>query len=340
MKKIIMAGIFLLIFAAVALGFGYAYWQNYINSPLMLQKEQVFTLSPGTNRIKLAESLQQQKIIENTTALPWIIRFDPQFRHIKAGTYLIKPAMTVKELLALFVSGKEMQLSIQFIEGTRLKDWMNTLNNAPYLKHTITDSSENGIAALFQLAEYPHAEGWFYPDSYQYTANMRDIDILKRAHQKMQTELTLAWQSRDDHLPYKTPYELLIMASIIEKETGVDSERALVASVFTNRLKKGMRLQTDPTVIYGMGERYQGNIRRKDLQEQTIYNTYMIDGLPPTPIAMPSRASLQAAAHPANSPYLYFVADGKGGHTFSTDLNGHNRAVQEYLRILRSQKSR
>src|SRR5699024_3021859 len=246
---------------------------------------------------------------------------------IKAGTYLLKPGMNIHQMLLLLVSGKEMRLTVQFIEGTRLSDWLAVLAKAPYLKQTITDTSEQGIAKALNISGVQNAEGWFYPDTYQYTPYSTDIELLNRAYQKMQKELALVWQNRVADLPYKTPYELLIMSSIIEKETGLDEERRLVASVFINRLKRGMRLQTDPTVIYGIKDRYDGNIRRKDLQDNNAYNTYLISGLPPTPIAMPSFASLQAAAKPANTSYLYFVATGQHGkHKFTATLQEHNQA--------------
>ncbi|SUC18602.1 aminodeoxychorismate lyase [Proteus mirabilis] len=181
--------------------------------------------------------------------------------------------------------------------------------------------------------EITHLEGWFAPDTYHYTAGTTDIAILKRAYQQMEKTLEEEWLKRDSDLPYKSAYEMLIMASIIEKETGIDAERTKVASVFVNRLKRNMRLQTDPTVIYGLGDKYRGTIYRSDLNGYTPYNTYQIDGLPPTPIAMPSVASIKAAAHPADTRYLYFVADGTGGHKFSTTLAEHNKAVAQYRRL-------
>ncbi|MGB2078866.1 MAG: endolytic transglycosylase MltG, partial [Vibrio sp.] len=197
--------------------------------------------------------------------------------------------------------------------------------------------SEAQIAKALDLP-YAKLEGLLLPETYNYTKGMSDLDVLKRAAVALQTELDVQWNDRQNDLPLKSAYEALILASIIEKETAEDSERAKVASVFINRLNIGMKLQTDPTVIYGMGDRYQGNIRRSDLRRATPYNTYVIYGLPPTPIAMVSKKSIQAATHPDKTKYLYFVATGKGGHVFNTNLKDHNRSVQAYLKVLRSQK--
>ncbi|MBF1218461.1 MAG: endolytic transglycosylase MltG, partial [Haemophilus parainfluenzae] len=186
--------------------------------------------------------------------------------------------------------------------------------------------------------EWNNMEGWLYPDTYNYTPNSTDLELLKRSTSRLQKALDKAWNERDENLPLEAPYQMLILASIVEKETGIASERPQVASVFINRLKANMKLQTDPTVIYGMGESYTGNIRKKDLETMTSYNTYMIEGLPPTPIAMVSESALQAVAHPAKTDFYYFVADGSGGHKFTRNLNEHNKAVQEYLRWYRNQQ--
>lgn len=187
--------------------------------------------------------------------------------------------------------------------------------------------------------EWNNMDGWLYPDTYNYTPNSTDLELLKRSTTRLQKALDKAWNERDENLPLADPYQMLILASIVEKETGIAAERPQVASVFINRLRANMKLQTDPTVIYGMGESYTGNIRKKDLETITPYNTYMIEGLPPTPIAMVSESALQAVAHPAKTDFYYFVADGNGGHKFTRNLNEHNKAVQEYLRWYRSQKN-
>jgi UPF0755 protein len=207
------------------------------------------------------------------------------------------------------------------------------------VKHTLKDDSYATLADALKLEHADWVEGWFWPDTWMYTANTTDLQILKRAHLKMVTAVESAWKGRADNLPYQNENQLVTMASIIEKETAVAGERDKVASVFINRLRIGMRLQTDPTVIYGMGESYNGKLSRKDLETPTAYNTYVIAGMPPGPIATPGEASLNAAAHPAKTPYLYFVADGKGGHTFNTNLASHNRSVQDYLKALKEKNA-
>lgn len=311
----------------------------YLDTRIPLTQSQLFTIPAGSNSKTLSSLLNKNNIIDKTdaTVLPYIIRLLPNYHQFKAGTFELTPAMTYDDLLTLFVSGKEAQFSIKFIEGNTFAKWREILNTAPYIKHTITSLSDSEIAQKLDIKQ-TNPEGWFYPDSYHYTANTTDLALLERAHNRMKTFLNQEWQSRDQNLPYISSYDMLIMASIIEKETSRDDERNLVASVFVNRLKKGMRLQTDPTVIYGMGDKYKGNITRRDLTTSTPYNTYIITGLPPTPIAMPSLASLKAAAHPAESSYLFFVADGNGRHVFSKDLTSHNNAVQNYLRILKAKK--
>jgi UPF0755 protein len=264
---------------------------------------------------------------------------EPELSHFKAGTYRFTPGMTVREMLQLLESGKEAQFPLRFVEGMRLSDYLKQLRDAPYIKHTLKDDSYQTVAEALKLEHPEWVEGWFWPDTWMYTAGTTDVAILKRAHKKMVAAVDAAWQGRMEGLPYSDQNQFVTMASIIEKETAVAAERDRVASVFINRLRIGMRLQTDPTVIYGMGESYAGKISRKDLETPTAYNTYVISGLPPGPIATPSEASLKAAAHPAKTPYLYFVADGKGGHTFNTNLASHNRSVQDYLKALKEKNA-
>ncbi|CQD33651.1 endolytic transglycosylase MltG [Yersinia mollaretii] len=314
---------------------GYQKVQRFANQPLAIKQETLFKLPTGTGRVALENLLQRDHLIKNTRLFPWLLRIEPDLAQFKAGTYRFTPGMTVREMLQLLASGKEAQFTVRFIEGKRLRDWMDELQQAKYVKHILDGKSDAEIAALLGLKESEHPEGWLYPDTYSYTAGTTDLTLLKRAHAKMEKTVDEVWQGRDKSLPYKTPGELVTMASIIEKETAVNEERTKVASVFINRLRMGMRLQTDPTVIYGMGNNYNGNISRKDLDTPTPYNTYVISGLPPTPIAMPGLASLTAAAHPAKTAYLYFVADGKGGHTFTTNLASHNQAVRVYRQSLK-----
>ncbi|MCU1797339.1 endolytic transglycosylase MltG [Pectobacterium polaris] len=327
----------LLIIAAVVLILLVAWqkMQRFADSPLAIEKEVIFTLPAGTGREGLETLLLDQKIITDDTFFPWLLRFEPELAKFKAGTYRFTAGMTVREMLALLSSGKEAQFSIRFVEGSRLKEWLATLQQAPYIKHSLADKTEQDVAIQLEIKDKTNPEGWFYPDTYSYTAGTSDSALLQRAHQRMKKTVDEVWKGREEGLPYKTPDELLTMASIIEKETAINEERTQVASVFVNRLRLGMRLQTDPTVIYGMGDDYKGVITRKALDTSTPYNTYVISGLPPTPIAMPGKASLDAAAHPAKTSYLYFVADGKGGHSFTTNLADHNRAVRVYRSALK-----
>ncbi|WP_113631665.1 endolytic transglycosylase MltG [Pectobacterium peruviense] len=327
----------LLIIAAVVLMLLVAWqrMQRFAGSPLAIEKETIFTLPAGTGREGLETLLLDQKIMTDGAFFPWLLRIEPELAKFKAGTYRFTTGMSVREMLALLSSGKEAQFTIRFVEGSRLKEWIVTLQQAPYIKHVLADKTEQDIVTQLEINDKANPEGWFYPDTYSYTAGTSDSALLQRAHQRMKKTVDDVWKGREEGLPYKTPDELLTMASIIEKETAINEERTQVASVFINRLRLGMRLQTDPTVIYGMGDDYKGVITRKALDTPTPYNTYVISGLPPTPIAMPGKASLDAAAHPAKTSYLYFVADGKGGHSFTTNLADHNRAVKVYRSALK-----
>lgn len=278
---------------------------------------------------------------------------------LHAGTYQLPENPSLTDALSVLQQGaKAAMVKVQIIEGKRASDLYQTLRQTPGIKLEVlaeegAKTDNTAIAnALGLSASLPEAvqnsadpivnhnlEGWFAPDTYYYGEGTTDKKILLDLYQKQKQALDKAWASRDANVPYQTPYEALIMASIIEKETSVPEERPLVAAVFANRIKKGMRLQTDPTIIYGMGSRYDGNIRRTDINEVTAYNTYQIDGLPPTPIALPSAASIEATLHPAASEALYFVATGNGGHKFTNSLAEHNQAVQEYLKVRRQQRA-
>lgn len=339
MKKLL--GIILILLVAMAIAAGIGAWKvrQLAGSTLLIKEETIFSLKAGTGRLALGQQLYSEKIINRPRVFQWLLRLEPELSHFKAGTYRFTPSMTVREMLQLLESGKEAQFPLRFVEGMRVSDYLRQLREAPYVKYTLADDSYETVAKVLKLEHPDWVEGWLWPDTWMYTANTSDVAILKRAHQKMVTEVDKVWEGRMDGLPYKDKNELVTMASIIEKETAVAEERDRVASVFINRLRIGMRLQTDPTVIYGMGERYNGRLTRKDLEAPTAYNTYVIAGMPPGPIASPSEASLNAAAHPAKTPYLYFVADGKGGHTFNTNLVSHNRSVQDYLKALKEKNA-
>ena len=340
--------VFLLILLLILGGVGFWGYQKlteFVHTSVNVTQDQLLTIERGTTGSKLAALLEQEKILEHADLLPWLLKLQPQLNKVKAGTYSLTGVKTLQDLLDMINSGKEAQFSVKFIEGKTFKEWRKNLENAPHLKQTLQGKSDKEIMALLDIPavakavyEWNNMDGWLYPDTYNYTPNSTDLELLKRSATRLQKALDKAWSERDENLPLADPYQMLILASIVEKETGVAAERPQVASVFINRLRANMKLQTDPTVIYGMGESYTGNIRKKDLETITPYNTYMIEGLPPTPIAMVSESALQAVAHPAKTDFYYFVADGSGGHKFTRNLNEHNKAVQEYLRWYRSQQ--
>ncbi|POP41883.1 cell division protein YceG [Superficieibacter electus] len=339
MKKMLRFVLLLLVVLGIAAGAGLWKVRHLADSTLLIKDETIFTLKAGTGRLALGEQLYNEKIINRPRVFQWLLRLEPDLSHFKAGTYRFTPQMTVRDMLKLLESGKEAQFPLRFVEGMRVSDYLRQLRDAPYIKHTLKDDSYASVAAALKLENPDWVEGWFWPDTWMYTANTSDVALLTRAHTKMVAAIDKAWEGRAEGLPYADKNQLVTMASIVEKETAVASERTRVASVFINRLRIGMRLQTDPTVIYGMGESYNGNLTRKDLETPSAYNTYVIAGMPPGPIAVPGEASLTAAAHPEKTPYLYFVADGKGGHTFNTNLASHNRSVQDYLKALKEKNA-
>lgn len=313
---------------------GYYTLESTLNQSLQIEVADTLDVPPGSTPARVFSSLEQRGVIERSS---WVRRYwqwQMPDTVLQVGEYRLTPGMTVQQLLALLQRGEVIQRSVTLVEGWNFSQFRAALAKAERLQHSLSDELSNEqVMAELDLPE-DHPEGLFFPDTYLYTLGMSDRDILLRAHQRMQQELEAAWAQRVEGLPIETPYEALILASIIEKETGVPHERGEIAGVFTRRLQKGMRLQTDPTVIYGMGEDWQGNIRRSDLRRPTPYNTYTIDGLPPTPIAMPGRDSLLAAVNPTPGKSLFFVARGDGSHVFSETLQQHNSAVRHY-QILR-----
>ena len=310
---------------------GFSAWLFfYAKTPLNLSPQaQEISIKPNSGLKSIAKQLVVQKVIKN--ALPFVIlgRVLGKEPYLQAGDYTLNKNVSPYQLLLSLNHGKSTQGSITFIEGKTFKLMRAKLAKNDAVKSTIADLTDAEVMRVVGKGE-KHAEGLFFPDTFYFDRNTADIVLLKRAYESMQSKLTSAWANRADNLPYKNSYEALIMASIIEKETGKASERPMIAGVFLNRLRIGMRLQTDPTVIYGMGDKYNGNIRRKDLLTDTIYNTYTRDGLPPTPIAMPGLAAIEAALHPEKTKALYFVGKGEGSHAFSDSLLEHNRAVAKY----------
>lgn len=310
---------------------GVAAWLAYYAvMPLKLTpKSQEITIQPKSSLKSIAYQLVSQGVLREPWRFIVLAKLLHKEQYLQAGSYTLNKNISPYQLLLSLNHGKTTQGSITFIEGKTFAQMRQKLQINDAVKQTIATMSDQQI--LEQIgSNYRVAEGLFFPDTFYFDRNTADIDLLKISYDAMQRKLEKAWQERDQNLPYKTPYEALIMASIVEKETGKASERPMIAGVFINRLRLGMRLQTDPTVIYGMGVRFDGNIRKKDLGIDTPYNTYTRSGLPPTPIAMPGLASIEAALHPAKTNALYFVGRGDGSHEFSSSLDQHNRAVMHY----------
>ena len=288
-----------------------------------------FTVHTGATVRSVSRQLAQKGLLHEGESLWILARILGRARTIQAGTYRLDQPVTPIELLDKMRRGDVVMVEMIFIEGTTLRQWLAQLAEEPLVRHTLAGKPEAELRAAIGIAQ-SSGEGWFFPDTYRFAPGVSDVDILKRAHAAMKKRLEEGWQARDPELPLTDPYQALILASIVEKETAAPDERPLVASVFVNRLKRGMRLQTDPTVIYGMGASYDGNIRKRDLTTDTPWNTYTRDGLPPTPIAMPGAGAIRAAVQPAKTDYLYFVARGNGTHEFTRSLEEHNRAVAKY----------
>ncbi|MCU7375589.1 endolytic transglycosylase MltG [Paucibacter sp. O1-1] len=325
-----MLSLLLLALGLAGAGAGAAWW--WLDQPLALDKPAVeLSVEPGSTPQQVAQAWVGAGVATDARLLYQWFRWSGQARQIRAGSYEIHQGATPRDLLNKMVRGDEVLEVVRLIEGWTFRQFRAALAKAPALKPATAGMSEAQIMAALGAPGMP-AEGRFFPDTYAYSRGVSDLTVLKRAHAAMARRLESAWAGRADGLPLKSLDEALILASIVEKETGAAADRGLVASVFINRLRIGMPLQTDPTVIYGLGEAFDGNLRRRDLQTDTPFNTYTRGGLPPTPIAMPGVASLQATLHPPASKALYFVARGDGSGEFSEDLAAHNRAVNKYQR--------
>ncbi|MCX7627603.1 MAG: endolytic transglycosylase MltG [Methylophilaceae bacterium] len=309
-----------------------AWLWHFAHTPVLSEASAsvTFSVKAGSTLRTVSRQLVEAGILEEPWSFSIMARLMGRASDLKAGNYLLEPGLTPYRLLKMLTNGDVAQLGITFIEGWTFRQFREALNRHEHIQHLSMQLSDEEILRRIGASER-HPEGLFFPDTYYFSSNLSDLDILQRAYRAMQQKLEQAWKTRAPGLPYSTPYQALIMASIIEKETGKPEERRRIAGVFVNRLKRGMRLQTDPTVIYGLGSNFDGNLRKRDLLTDNPYNTYTRSGLPPTPIAMPGLGAIEAALNPdVESGYLYFVGKGDGSHVFSRTLTEHNRAVARY----------
>ncbi|MDO8065027.1 endolytic transglycosylase MltG [Janthinobacterium sp. SUN206] len=324
-KKLVVSSVI----AAIGVGGTFVYWAQ---QPITTDGDAIpFTIAPGSGAHAAGQQIADAGVPIVPILFNMLARIEGKTSKIKAGSYELKPGTTPQRLITQLARGEFAQESLTIIEGWTFKQMRMAMANHAGLKHDTVGLSDKELMAKIS-PEYVLPEGLFFPDTYLFAKGASEMQIFRQAHAAMIGRLSEAWDKRDPALPYKNPYEALIMASIVEKETGQKSERAMIAGVFVNRLKTGMLLQTDPTVIYGMGDNYQGKIRKRDLEADTPYNTYTRGGLPPTPIALAGAQSLTAALAPARTQALYFVARGDGTSQFSANLPDHNRAVNQYQR--------
>lgn len=318
-----------LVVAGAAIVVATGWW---LGQPLPLAlSPYAFDVKSGASLRTVARELSAAGVLTGELPLVILARMRGVDRAIKAGNYEIAAGITLPQLLDRLTRGEAAQSALTVVEGTTFADLKRALAAEPDVVKTVLDLPEAELMKRIGGGG-ASAEGWFFPDTYFFVAGTTDAAVLARAYRLMRARLDAAWSTRAPDLPLKDAYQALILASIVEKETGRSSERPLIASVFINRLKLGMRLQTDPSVIYGIGDRFDGNLKKRDLETDTPHNTYMRDGLPPTPIALPGQAALDAVTHPPKTPYLYFVARGDGSSEFSVSLADHNRAVAKYQR--------
>ena len=324
-----LTGLAVLVASLTAGWFAYEY-QTFLHTPLAVGDEpKLLTVSPGASVRGIGAGLAEQGLIAKPHLFVWAARLSGKAHALKAGEYRLDPGTTPPQLIELLVSGKVTQYAFTIVEGWTFDELRAALREAPRLSHTLDGSSAEALMQAIG-AEGEHPEGRFLPDTYHYPAGTTEVEFLARAHRAMRDVLQAEWADRSPDLPLDSPYEALVLASIVEKETGLESERPAIAGVFTRRLRKGMRLETDPTVIYGVGETFDGNLTRTHLRTDTPYNTYTRAGLPPTPIALPGRAAIRAVLHPADGDALFFVSRGDGSHEFSATYAEHRRAVAEY----------
>lgn len=329
MKKKALGLLVLLMLVSAAAGYGVWWW--VMQRAVPMQAERIdYIIEAGSGPKTIARQMREAGISLDENQFVWLARLTEKDKQLQAGAYEAVQGDTLWTLLERMAQGDMLQTRITLIEGWDYKRIRTVLSENPHVKQTLVGLSDAELLAQLG-SEATHPEGLFYPDTYVFVPGTSDYDILRRAYQAQADLLEKMWAERAPDLPLKTPYEALILASIVEKETGHSADRARVAGVFINRLRRGMLLQTDPTVIYGMGATYEGRIRKRDLQTDTPWNTYTRTGLPPTPIATPSKAALQATLHPEQHNFLYFVSRGDGTSEFSRNLSEHNRAVRKYI---------
>lgn len=328
-RRLLKLSAVLLLFTSTSIALFYHDYNLFLETPINIKEDVIFSIEPGMSFSTLNKKLVVEKIIKESRYLEILARHSKRANNIKSGEYQLTPGIIPSELLDIFVSGKTVQYSLALIEGWQIYEMLEAIKSNDVLEKKLTSYDPETLLNQLGYSE-PYAEGLFFPDTYYFPRGTTDIDFLKRAYERLKQVLEEEWQNRDEKLPYKSSYDALIMASIVEKETSLASERAKIAGVFVRRLNKNMKLQTDPTVIYAMGRQFNGNIRKKDLKIDSPYNTYLYKGLPPSPISLVGREAIHAALHPENGKELYFVAKGDGSHYFSENLAEHNRAVVKY----------
>lgn len=335
MKRGVIFLLFLVVLTGVGAASGVMYVSDKVTHELTLESEMLFTIENGSNAYRTVKQLRK---LEVTDVSPFVakvwLKFFAGSTSVKSGTYMLRPGQSLVDAFTRFTQGDEHFFAVSLVEGLTLAQWLVVLEQNSDLVFDVDEeklsqiTQDNGVDWCCEGVS--HTEGMYLADTYFFTQGTTASEVLKRAHRALVDFVSREWERRDVDLPLATPYEALILASIIEKETAVPDERDMISGVFINRLNKNMRLQTDPTVIYGIGPMFDGNITRKHLRTATPYNTYVIKGLPPTPIAMAGKAAIHAALHPLATDALYFVAKGDGSHQFSTTLDEHNAAVRKY----------
>ncbi|MEO1889041.1 MAG: endolytic transglycosylase MltG [Cycloclasticus sp.] len=322
-----------IIVSSLSIGWFWMLYEDSINDSYITDEmgSVVVSIEKGKNLNQIISMLEEKSVVDGRW-FKWLVRFEGAANKIQAGEYEFSPGLTPVQILGFLVKGKVNQYAITIIEGQTFKELLADIQQHPALQKTLPDNAD--MATYLELLNIPeqHLEGLLLPETYFFIKNTTDAALIKRAYRAMQVFVNSAWLNRESKAVVKNVYQALTLASIVEKETGAASERQLIAGVFIRRLEIGMKLQTDPTVIYGMGDNYKGDIRFRDLRQDTPYNTYTRYGLPPTPIAMPGKASIQAVLHPQETKKLYFVANGGGTHIFSETLKQHNAVVDKYQR--------